>query len=87
MHINPTKTGLAVGVFLGLFHFVWSLLVAFNWGQALIDFIFDLHMIHPVYTVGPFSLGMATGLIAVTALIGFILGSAFAIIWNRLHRA
>src|SRR5262249_39958326 len=45
-HFSPTKTALAVGVFLGVWHLVWSLLVALNWTQPLYDFILWAHMIH-----------------------------------------
>ncbi len=86
MHINPNKAGLALGAFIGGGHLVWSLVVALGWGQALLDFIFTLHMIHPVYTVGPFDITMALALIVVTALIGYVGGTVFAKIWNHFHR-
>lgn len=87
MHISPVKAGLSVGAFLGLFHAVWASLVALNWAQALMDFVFNLHMIHPLYTVGPFSLAMAGGLVVFTTLVGFVCGYVFALIANRFHRA
>ena len=87
MHLNPIKVGLAIGAFAGLVHLGWSALVALNLGQGLMDFIFNLHMINPLYTVEPFSLGIAASLVVVAAVMGFVIGSGFAIIWNRLHRA
>ena len=45
-HLSSTKTALAVGVFLGSWHVIWSLLVALNWAQPLYDFILWAHMIH-----------------------------------------
>jgi hypothetical protein len=38
-HLSPGKTALAVGVFFGGWHVLWSLLVALNWAQSLYDFI------------------------------------------------
>jgi uncharacterized membrane protein len=85
--LSPTKTGLAVGVFLGGWHVIWSLLVALNWAQPIYDFILWAHMIHLQLTVGPFELAAATALIVVTFVFGCVIGYVFAIIWNWFHQA
>jgi thiamine transporter ThiT len=82
--IHPLKTGLATGAMLGLLHLVWASLVAAGWGQAVLDFILRLHMLHFEYTVGPFALATAAALVGLTASIGFAMGLVFALIWNRL---
>lgn len=87
MRISPNKSGLALGGLLGAFHLLWSLCVALGIGQMMLDFIFTLHMIHPVYTVGPFDVVTAGGLVVVTALVGYAFGFVFALFWNRAHRA
>lgn len=88
MHqINPNKVGLALGGLMGLLHLVWSVLVLLNWGQPIMDFIVTLHMIHPVYTVGPFALGTAVGLVVVAAIVGYVVGHVFALIWNKVHKS
>lgn len=87
MHINSHKAGLALGGLLGAFHALWSVVVALGWGQWLLDIIFTLHMIHPVYVVGPFDIVMAISLVAVTAVIGYIFGYVFARFWNHFHRS
>jgi len=86
-YLNPMKTALAVGVFLGGWHVIWALLVALNWGQPLYDFILWAHMIHLQLTIGPFELVAAATLVAVTFAVGCVIGYVFAIIWNRFHRA
>ena len=86
MTLNPNKAGLAFGGLLGLFHFVWSLLVLLGLAQPFISFIFQLHMIVPPYTIAPFSLLMALGLIIITSLIGYIFGWVFAKIWNYVQK-
>lgn len=86
MHFAPHKVGLAFGAFLGLVHLLWSALVFLGWGQGLLDFIFNLHMIHPVYEVGPFDPAMAGSLVLVTAVIGYAIGYALTLIWNRVHK-
>lgn len=84
--INPQKAGLALGSVIGGWHFLWSLLVALGWAQAVIDFIFWMHFIKPVYVVGPFNVLTALILVAVTALVGFAVGYTFAAVWNRVHK-
>jgi len=84
---SPTKTALAVGVFLGTWHVIWSLLVALNWAQPLYDFILWTHMIHVQLTISPFQPVVAATLVVVTFLLGCVIGYVFALIWNWFHRA
>ena len=85
-HIDPLKTGYVVGAFVGGIHLLWSILVALGWAQALIDFVFWMHMISVQYVVKPFDLTAATTLVVVTAIAGCVAGYLFALIWNRMHR-
>ena len=84
--IHPVKAGVALGALIGGWHLIWALLVAAGWAQPLIDFIFWMHFIKPVYVVGPFNLGIAAVLVAVTAVAGFLVAYVFSALWNRLHR-
>ena len=85
--LDRNKTGFAVGLFLGGWHLLWALLVASGWGQAFIDFVLWLHMVHLQYMVGPFSLLQASALVVLTSLSGYLLGWLFALAWNAAHRA
>lgn len=85
-HISPTKTGLAFGKLLGGVHFIWAILVALGWAQALVNFSQWAHMVSTPVIVGAFDLSAAVTVIIVATAIGFILGYAFAKIWNWLHR-
>lgn len=85
MTLQAHKTGLALGGVLGLFHLVWSLLIALGVAQSFMDFIFMLHRIAPVYHVLPFDLSLAVGLVIVTSVIGYIVGYAFAMIRNQVQ--
>lgn len=84
--LNPTKVGLAVGGLLGVWHVVWSLMVAVGWAQPLINFSFRLHMISSPPQVQPFSLGAAIFLVIMAVVIGYVVGNVFTFIWNWLHR-
>ena len=81
--IHANSLGLAFGIFLGLWHAFWSLLVWAGAAQWLIDFIFRLHMITPPYKISAFSFGTAATLVLVTASIGYVIGLLIGTIWNR----
>jgi hypothetical protein len=86
-HINVGKAGLVLGAVIGGWHLCWSALVALKWAQPVIDFIFWIHFIKPIYVIEPFNVTRAAILLIVTAGVGFLFGSVFALIWNTVHKA
>jgi len=86
-HINVGKAGLVVGTVYCGWHLCWSVLVAVRLAQPIIDFVFWMHFIKPIYVIEPFEIVRAAILVAVTSSIGFVIGSVFALIWNALHKA
>lgn len=85
-HINPVKTGLAVGTLVGVLHLVWALFVMFGWASAIVNFSLWAHMVSMPVVVKPFDFSAAVTLIVVATIIGYIVGFLFARIWNRTHR-
>jgi hypothetical protein len=83
--MSKNRAGLVTGLFFGLFHLIWALLVAMGFAQIYMDWIFRLHFIQPPYTLQPFSWSVAGLLIAVTSVLGYIFGWLFGAIWNLLH--
>lgn len=84
--INPNKAGLALGVLIGGWHLLWALLVAAGWAQMLVNFVFWLHFIQPVWVIGPFHPGIALLLVAFTSTTGYLFGFGFGWLWNWIHR-
>ena len=85
-HISVRNTGLVLGALFGGWHLCWSILVALGWAQPVIDFVFWMHFIKPIYVIEPFEIVRAAILIIVTTGIGFVIGAVFALIWNALHK-
>lgn len=83
--INPQKAGLALGGTLAAWHIVWSLCVVTGLAQPLLNWVFELHMLKPVYVVMPFVLIRSVLLVVVTFVLGFLFGGAFAAIWNKIQ--
>ena len=83
MKINKNKTGLAFGFLVSFMHLVWSILVALGFAQAYINFVLGLHMVNMPMTVMPFNLFKAIGLIAMTFVVGYLLGWLSAFFWNK----
>ncbi|MEK7081160.1 MAG: hypothetical protein AAB902_02120 [Patescibacteria group bacterium] len=84
--MNKNKVALVVGSFMGLFHLVWGLLIAFGYAQVLLNFVYNLHSLNNPFTVMSFDLMRTLGLIIFTFLMGYIFGYIFAVLWNKLHK-
>lgn len=83
-HISPTKTALAVGTVIGLWHLCWVMLVGLGWAKPVLDFILRLHFLKIDYALAPFAIATAGSLIVLTFTIGAVFGLVFAFIWNWL---
>lgn len=84
--VNANRAGLVLGTLMGGWHFVWATLVALGWAQALINFVFWMHFIEPIYVIKPFQAGVAAILIIVTAVFGYLMGYILGVLWNWIHR-
>lgn len=85
-HLNVGKAGLVLATVVGGFHLCWTIMIALGWAQPVIDFVFWMHFIKPLYVIEPFEFTRAAMLVAMTGGMGFLTGSVFALVWNALHR-
>jgi hypothetical protein len=86
MKLKLGSTGMTVGFFVALMHAVWMLMIFLGLGQLYLDWIFGLHLISNPFTVQPFNFGSGLTLIVFTFVVGYVMGWAFAFIWNKLHK-
>lgn len=87
MKLNQHKAGFTLGLFFSGMHAVWSILVALGFAQTLMNWSLSLHMMSSnAISIAPFSLTNAVTLIIVTGIIGYVLGYAFATLWNKIHK-
>lgn len=84
--LNQHKTGLALGALAGLWHVVWSVLMALGLAQPFINWVLALHMIQEPFTVLPFSFITAIELVVFASIVGYIVGWIFARLWNWAHK-
>lgn len=84
--MNVHKTGMTVGVFAGLVHLVWGILISLGLAQVYLDFVMNMHSLNNPYKVLPFNLGQVVMLVILASILGYIIGSVFATIFNKLHK-
>ncbi|MFA5967472.1 MAG: hypothetical protein WC805_03100 [Patescibacteria group bacterium] len=86
MKLNTHGTGMTLGAFFALFHFVWLLIVGLGWAKGLMDWVLSLHMMGWDGNMLPFAWGAAILLLIVTFVVGYIWGWVFAYLWNYFHK-
>lgn len=84
--LDKNATGLALGVFLAVVHLGWLVLVAVGLAKPLMDLVLMLHHLSFSYSVLPFSLGAAVGLLAFVFVAGYVFGWVFAACWNKMRK-
>jgi len=82
LHIH--RTGLAIGAFIATLHAAWSVLVATGKAKAYLSFVFGMHFLSNPFTTLAFSWKGALMLVILTGIVGYVIGTVFACIWNRI---
>ncbi len=87
MHkLNTHKVGLTLGLFVGLLHLVWALVVGLGFAESKLSFALGMHFLSNPFTVTSFSWGGALILVVLSSVGGYIIGNVFAFIWNSVNR-
>lgn len=84
--LTPNSVGVVLGSVVSLFHFVWGLLVAFGFAQAILDFIYSIHFLNNPFMVASFDFVKWITLIVVTFIVGYVMGYVFSVIWNKVQK-
>ncbi|MBL8645073.1 MAG: hypothetical protein JNK21_14150 [Rhodospirillaceae bacterium] len=84
--LNTGRVAVIFAAVIGGWHLFWSLLVAAGVAQAILDFVFWMHMLKPAFSVEPFDFTKSATLVLVTAVLGYVIGWIFAWLWNVVHR-
>lgn len=82
--LSLAKSALVGAGLMGTLHAAWAALVASGYAQLVVDFIFRLHFIEPVYRIAAFDLRTASLLVGLTATIGAVVGGLVAVIVNAV---
>ncbi len=85
--LNKNSAGLAVGLFFGLAHLVWAVMVALAWAKPFLDWILHLHFMDLRYSLNPFAFATALWLVIITFIVGYVFGWALAAVWNAVHKS
>ncbi len=80
--LSEHQIGVAFGVFMGLMHAGWALVVSLGFAQTWLDFILGLHFLNNPIVVAAFDMQKAVMLVVVTSVVGYVAGFVFAKVWN-----
>ena len=86
MKLKKHRAGVAVGIFAGLCHLVWVIIVGLGLGQIVLDRIHNVHHLTNPYTVTSLEVANAIILVAMAGVVGYLSGWVFAGLWNRLNK-
>lgn len=78
--------GLALGLFAGFMHLVWSVVVGLGYGQEWIDYSAKMHMVSVGTEVLPFSMSSAVSVVLMALVCGYIMGYVLGTIWGVVQK-
>ena len=84
--LNKNKSGLILGTFAALLHVIWSVIVALGIAKDIVNFIASLHFFNMTFTIQQFNLGVSLILVALTFVVGYLIGFIFASVVNFYNK-
>jgi hypothetical protein len=85
--LNKNRVGLIIGTFSGVWHVLWSVLVATSQAQPLLDWVYKLHSLNNPFHVAAFSVTTSIGLVLFSFFSGYVIGWFLAFLWNSIHKS
>ena len=82
--LNIHKFALVIATFVGLVHLVWVLLVGTGLAEGKVKFALGMHFLSVPFTLLPFSWGGGLVLVVLSSIGGYIIGTVFGYIWNKV---
>ena len=86
MKFSKHRVGLALAAFLGVVHLGWLIIVGLNWGQDLLDWVYEAHHLTNPFTVLPLDLSKAGMLLVMVMVAGYVFGWIFVACWNKFNK-
>lgn len=80
--IDAIDTGMIGSIIMLSIHLFWCTLVYFGAAQTVIDYLFWIHFIKPVYQIETFDIFIAIYLLITVSCIGFLAGYIFGKVFN-----
>lgn len=84
--VDINKLGITLGVFFGLLHLLWGLVVLAGVAQVYLNWIFPMHFLNNVYTVNSFNALYLLVLVIMASICGYVMGLALGAIWNYVDK-
>ncbi len=81
--LPPHKAGVSLGALFALMHALWSVLFAGGMGAGMHEYMMRTHFVTTQYMYAPFNLFSGIIGIVLAAVVGYVIGYAFAWIWNK----
>lgn len=82
--LNINRVGQTMSAFVGLVHLLWVTVVGMGFAGAKLNFFLGMHFLSVPFTVLNFSWTGGLILVILSMIGGYIIGSVFAFIWNKV---
>ncbi len=80
--LNPRRLAIGIGAFAAVIHFLWAIVVASGYAQALVNWKMSLHFTTAPVTIAAFDPTNAVLAIVLGFVGGAVFGWLFATVWN-----
>jgi hypothetical protein len=80
------RLGLTLGLFFGLVHLLWTLLVWVGWAQGLVNWKMAMHGVGMSFQVMSLSPLRGIVLIILAGVVGYVVGAVLGFIYEKVQK-